>query len=81
MIQAQSIVEKFPTVELQGLREDLLRTGLDTWQAAELIGSFLASRGYGVSHQSAREAVARIEGANCSLEQMQDELEQLAMVM
>ena len=46
-------------VELQELRDGLLQHGLDHWQAADLISSFLAGRGYGVSRQSARDAVAR----------------------
>jgi hypothetical protein len=74
-------IEKFPTVELQELREGLLQQGLDSWQAADLISSFLAGRGYGVSRQSARDAVLRGEGLSHSIDCMQAELEKLAMVM
>lgn len=74
-------VEKFPAVELQELRDGLLQNGLDSWQAAELVSSFLAGRGYGVSRQSARDAVIRFEGSGRSIDGIQAELEKLAMVM
>ena len=74
-------VEKFPMLELQELREGLRQNGLDSWQAAELISSFLAGRGYGVSRQSARDAVTRFEGMGHSIDGIQAELEKLARVM
>lgn len=73
-------IEKFPMVELQELRDGLLQNGLDSWQAAELIGNFLAGRGYGVSRQGVRDAVARLEISGHSMDGMQSELEKLAMV-
>src|SRR6185437_12413942 len=78
---SRTYIEKFPTVELQELRDGLLQNGLDTWQAAELVSSFLAGRGYGVSRQSARDAVIRFEGSGHSIDGIQAELEKLAMVM
>ncbi|MGB8478539.1 MAG: hypothetical protein WCE63_06825 [Acidobacteriaceae bacterium] len=74
-------IEKFPTLELQELRDGLLQQGLDSWQAADLISSFLAGRGYGVSRQSARDAVLRADGIPHSIDGMQAELEKIAMVM
>jgi hypothetical protein len=74
-------VEKFATSDLSGLRKELKQAGLDSWQAAELISSFLMLRGYGVSNQAVRGAVTKIEGAGCTLEHMQRELEKLALVM
>lgn len=74
-------IEKFPTLDLKELRDGLMHHSLDSWQAADLISSFLAGRGYGVSKQSARDAVSRIEGIGCSIDCMQAELEKLAMVM
>lgn len=74
-------IEKFPAPELQELRDGLLQQGLDSWQAADLISSYLAGRGYGVSRQSARDAVLRGEGISHSIDGMQSELEKLAMVM
>jgi hypothetical protein len=74
-------VEKFATSDLAGLREELKQAGLDSWQAAELIASFLMLRGYGVSNQAVRGVVTKIEGAGCTLEHMQQELEKLALVM
>lgn len=74
-------IEKFPVAELTGLRTDLLQSGVDSWQAAELVTSFLSGRGYGADPTMVREAVLRLEGNACSLESMQKELEQVAYVM
>ncbi len=74
-------VEIFSDADLTGLREDLLKAGLDSWQAADLISSFLAARGYGVSTQDARKAAHRMEAIGCSLKCLQAELEKLAHVM
>jgi hypothetical protein len=73
--------EKFPAADLSGLRDDLLQSGLDTWQAGDLISTFLAGRGYGVSNVSARNAASRIGADGCSLERIQEECEKLALVM
>lgn len=80
-MHSSPIIEKFPMPELQELREGLQQNGLDTWQAADLIRSFLAGRGYGVSRQGAREAVSRLEMPRCSVDKVRAELEKLAMVM
>jgi hypothetical protein len=80
-MNARDTIEKFPMLELQQLRESLLQNGLDNWQAADLISSFLAGRGYGVSRQSARDAAARLDGVAHSIDRMQAELEKLALVM
>lgn len=74
-------VEKFPLADLSGLREELMQSGLDSRQAAELISAFLAGRGYGVSKDDARNAATRIDVPHCSFEMMQKELEALAYVM
>ncbi len=74
-------IEKFAEADLSGLRDDLLKSGLDSWQAADLISSFLAGRGYGVSNHAARKAASRLESHGCSLKCIQEELEKLAMVM
>jgi hypothetical protein len=76
---AASAMEKFTATDLSSLREELLQSGLDSWQAAELISSFLNVRGYGVSHHAARGAVAAIESG--TLTAMREELEKLAYVM
>ena len=78
---AASAVEKFTESDLAMLREELTHSGLDSRQAAELIGAFLGVRGYGVSNCAARDAAIRIESYGCSLASMQDELEKLARVM
>jgi hypothetical protein len=77
----KSAVEKFTATDLSSLRAELMQSGLDSWQAAELIGSFLSGRGYGVSNDDARSAATRIESVGCSLKCMQEELEKLALVM
>jgi hypothetical protein len=74
-------VEKFSSTDLSALRSDLLQSGLDSWQAADLLSNFLAGRGYGVSNHDARNAASRLESAGCSLVCMQQELEKLALVM
>ncbi len=74
-------VEKFAEADLAGLREDLLKSGLDSWQAADLISSFLVARGYGVSTQAARTAAFRMEFVSCSIPCLQEELEKIAQVM
>lgn len=74
-------IEKFTATDLSSLREELMQSGLDSWQAAELISSFLSVRGYGVSNHAARGAASRIESYRCSLQCMQEELEKLALVM
>jgi hypothetical protein len=74
-------VERFADADLTGLREDLMKSGLDSWQAADLISSFLSGRGYGVSNHAARKAASRLESRSCSLKCIQEELEKLAMVM
>lgn len=71
----------FGEADLESLREELMRAGLDTWQAGELIASFLAARGFGVSAPEARTVATRIESASCSLDCMRQELSQLALPM
>jgi hypothetical protein len=74
-------IEKFTATDLSSLRDELMQSGLDSWQAAELISAFLNGRGYGVSSVAARGAASRIESVGCSLQSMQEELEKLALVM
>lgn len=75
------MMERFSDTDLASLRSELLQSGLDSWQAAELISCFLSGRGYGVSSHGAREAATRIESVGCSFESMHRELEKLALVM
>jgi hypothetical protein len=76
----KSQIEQFPVADLNGLRDELRRSSLDSWQSADLISSFLSGRGYGVSTDAARIAASRIESFS-SLQSMQEELEKLALVM
>lgn len=72
---------KFNAEDIADLRAELMQSGLDNWQAAELVSSFLAARGYGISSGSARDVVTRIDASHCSLECMHQELERLALAM
>jgi len=75
------MAEKFSSGELAALRSELLQGGLDSWEAAQLLQVFLSGRGYGVSPEAALDAASRVEGAGCSLEVIQRELDRVAMVM
>ena len=81
MIAGGSKVEKFSATELVNLRSEVLRFGIDSWQAAEVLRDFLTGRGYGVNAEHARGAVARLEAAGRNLDGIQEELERLAFVM
>ena len=75
-------IEKFSTAELANLRNDLMQSGIDSWQAAEVLHGFLTGHGYGISAQNARDAIGRlIEPARSNLDCMQEELERVAFVM
>ena len=73
--------ETFTAVDLKTLRDELRGAGLDSFQAAELVGSFLTQRGYGFSNQDARIAAARMELVDCDLATMRQELHQIAFMM
>ena len=73
--------EKFTPSDLMGLRSDLMECNLDSFQAAEVLTSFLSGRGYGISSQEARRVASRIEGKGCKPEHIQQELERVARVM
>jgi hypothetical protein len=81
MTTKANTIEKFAEADLSGLREELMKSGIDSWQAADLISSFLSGRGYGVSNHAARKVASRLESSGCSLKCMQEELEKLALVM
>jgi hypothetical protein len=75
------IAEKFTPSDLMALRSELLQSGLDTFQAAEIVTNFLSGRGYGISSQEARHVASNIEGMGCKPEHIQAELERVARVM
>jgi hypothetical protein len=72
--------EKFSTMELAALRNELVENGFDTRQAGEVLQIFLMGRGYGVSPEAAIDAAARVEGAGCSIAVIERELQSLALV-
>jgi hypothetical protein len=75
------LVERFSPSDLTTLRNELLQSGVDSFQAAQMVTNFLSGRGYGVSSQEARTAASKIEGAGCTAEHIQAELERVARVM
>ncbi len=77
----QKLPETFALCDLTNLREELKQSGLDSWQAGELISAFLNGRGYGISNTDARSAATRIESLGCNIQCMQEELSRLALMM
>ncbi len=73
--------DTFTPSDLSSLRVELQQAGIDSWQAGELISSFLSGRGYGVSNSEARTAAGRIESLGCNIQCMQEELSRLALSM
>jgi hypothetical protein len=74
-------IEKFSISELSDLRDELMQSGLDSWQAGEVLVTFLVEHGYGVNQNHARDAATRMESSGCSYECMQEEIERVALVM
>jgi hypothetical protein len=77
----RAFVERFTPTDLLTLRSELLSSGVDSFQAAEIVTNFLSGRGYGVSSLEARTAASRIEVPGCTAECIQAELERVARVM
>lgn len=74
-------IEKFAATDLTELRRDLQQSGLDSWQAAELVSAFLSGKGYGVASDELRTAATCLEFFTCSIQNIQEELEKVAMFM
>ena len=77
----RTYVERFTPTDLLTLRNELLQSGVDSFQAAEIVCNFLSGRGYGVSKHEARDAASRIEGPGCTAEHIQAALERVALAM
>lgn len=77
----RTYVERFTPTDLMMLRSELLQSGVDSFQAAEIVCNFLSGRGYGVSKQEARAVASKIEVAGCTAELIQAELERVALAM
>lgn len=76
-----SCVEKFTHSDLMTLRNELLHSTVDSFQAAEIVTNFLSGRGYGVCSQEARKVATGMELNRATPERMQAELERVARVM
>jgi hypothetical protein len=74
-------IEKFTASELADLRSELMKSKIDSWQAADVVSTFLAGRGYGVNCNAMRNAVPRLDILGGSPEAMQAVLETVAYVM
>jgi hypothetical protein len=77
----RTYIERFTHSDLMMLRNELLQSGVDSFQAAQIVANFLSGRGYGISSHEARAAATTIEGAGCTAEHIQAELERVARVM
>jgi hypothetical protein len=76
-----AMIEKFTDSDLANLRNELMKSRIDSWQAADFVAAFLAGRGYGVNANAMRKAVARMAILSGSREAMQKVLETVAYVM
>jgi hypothetical protein len=77
-------IEKFSMSELSRLRAELMQSGIDSWQAADVVSTFLIDRGYGVDTFAVRNVVTRLEpfrGSLDAMDTMQAVLETVAYVM
>ena len=72
---------KFTQEDVADLRSELLSSGLDNWQAAELVTSFMVTRGYGVSAEGARSVAYGLDASQICLESMHQRMEQIALFM
>jgi hypothetical protein len=77
----RACVEKFTPTDLMTLRSELLHSGVDSFQAAEIVTNFLSGRGYGVCNTEARQVAASIETHGVTADRIQAELERVARVM
>jgi hypothetical protein len=74
-------VEKFSPTDLMSLRDELMQSGVDSFQAADIVSNFLTGRGYGCSTHEARSVASKIEMPGFTAERIQAELERVARVM
>jgi hypothetical protein len=81
MAENNDRVEQFTPGDLLTLRNELFSSGVDSFQAADIVANFLSGRGYGISSQEARSAASRLEGSRCSVANIQAELARVARVM
>jgi hypothetical protein len=71
-------VEKFSPTDLVQLRSELMRSDVDTFQAAAIVSNFLSGRGYGIAPDEARSVATRLDSPGCTTASMQAELERVA---
>ena len=74
-------MEKFTSYDLNALSTALAQTDLDLFQASELVAAFLNGRGYGANARAVQDATIRMADDTQEPEQIQAELERVALVM
>ena len=77
----KNMIEKFSMAELSRLRQELMQSGIDSRQGAELVTAFLGAHGYGVNSALVSDVLPRLEGFGCTIDCIQAELERVALVM
>jgi hypothetical protein len=71
-------IERFTATDLATLRAELLQSGVDSFEAAQLVANFLSGRGYGISTDEARCVASSVDGLSGNVERLQAELERVA---
>jgi hypothetical protein len=75
------MAQKFSVSQVAALRRDLLQGGLDYLQVAEIINSFVAAGGYGISQETARHIAMRLKRMHDGVEALHRQLESCARAM
>ena len=73
------IEEKFDGLDIEALRSDMLQSGADFRDTAEMLQAFLWGHGYGVSRQAAIDSACKVAGAGCAIHVIEDELDRLSL--
>lgn len=73
--------EKFSALEVTTLRKDLLDCGLDCFQVADAIKTFIACHGYGISAEGARNVAVQLKSLQCGTDCFHKSLESAALMM
>ncbi|HEV2962315.1 MAG TPA: hypothetical protein VG649_10860 [Candidatus Angelobacter sp.] len=72
---------KFSSIEVATLRSDLLHAELDSFQAAQVIKTFITEHGYGISSDRALDAAVSFDAKGRNMKTFHRELEASALVM
>jgi len=75
------VQEKFSAFEVASLRNHLLRCGMDTFEAGDMIKMFVAHHGYAISTEMAREVASKLENNVNNIACFHERLETATLVM